>query len=330
MDAGAVMKQLSSKDVSIELFRELLRIRMIEEAIADRYAAQKMRCPVHLSIGQEAVAVGVCRHLAREDYLISNHRAHAHFLAKGGSLPKMIAEIHGKVDGCCLGRGGSMHLIDLDVNVIGTTPIVAGSLPVGVGVAFGSVLKGEDRVTAIFFGEAATEEGVWAESINFASLKKLPILFVCENNLYSVYSPLSVRQAPERSRLEIARAHGIFSLHSDGNDVDVVADVTRQAMEALREGRGPVFVEFDTYRYREHCGPNVDDQAGYRPQDEVLYWHTRCPLKLYEQRLYRENLLDGAARVSMTTEITREINAAFTFAENSPFPIYNPHESVYA
>ncbi|HLB52493.1 MAG TPA: thiamine pyrophosphate-dependent dehydrogenase E1 component subunit alpha, partial [Chlamydiales bacterium] len=240
------------------------------------------------------------------------------------------AEIYGKVDGCSLGRGGSMHLIDLEAGIIGTTPIVGGSLPVGVGVAFASAMKGENKATVIFFGEAATEEGVWAESINFAALKKLPILFVCENNLYSVYSPLSVRQPPERSRAEIVRAHGIFALQGYGNDVEEVFDITRQAMLKIRENKGPCFVEFDTYRYREHCGPNVDDSAGYRPKEEVDYWHARCPLKTHEQRLREQSLLNDASLAGMKREITQEIEEAFAFAEKSSFPIYNPNEPIYA
>ncbi|MBS3905140.1 MAG: thiamine pyrophosphate-dependent dehydrogenase E1 component subunit alpha [Simkania sp.] len=324
------MIQKISAEISLELFHEMLRVRMIEEAIGYRYAEQAMRCPVHLSIGQEAVAIGVCKNILQTDYLISNHRAHAHYLAKGGSLCKMLAEIYGKVDGCSSGIGGSMHLIDLTANIIGTTPIVGGSLPVGVGVAFASLLKGENRVTVIFFGEGATEEGVWAESLNFASLKKLPILFVCENNLYSVYSPLSVRQSPKRSRVDIVRAHGMIGLQGSGNDVEEVYRVTHQAMQYIREGKGPCFVEFDTYRFREHCGPNIDDDAGYRPIEEVQYWHKKCPLKVYEERLRDQQRLTEEVLQSFRKKIQAEIDEAFIFAEKSSFPIFDPHASIYA
>jgi len=320
-----------SEDISLELYQELLRIRLIEEEIAKRYSEQKMRCPIHLSIGQEAIAVGVGKTLLKTDYLVSNHRAHAHYLAKGGNLKKMIAEIYGKVDGCCSGIGGSMHLIDLEVGGVGTTPIVAGSLPVGVGVAFASLLKKENRITTIFFGEAATEEGVWAESINFAALKKLPILFVCENNFYSCYSPLSVRQAPGRSRPDIVRAHGMLALEGYGNDVDEVYRVTQKAVDYIREGNGPCFVEFDTYRYHEHCGPNIDDDAGYRPKEEIEYWHQRCPVRLYEERLIKEAVLNPEIIDGMKKELHREIDEAFAFAEKSPFPTYTLNsESAYA
>jgi TPP-dependent pyruvate/acetoin dehydrogenase alpha subunit len=266
----------------------MLRIRMVEEAIAERYAQQEMRCPVHLSIGQEAVAVGVCQALLPTDYMVSNHRAHAHYLAKGGNLNRMIAEIYGKSSGCSKGRGGSMHLVDLDVGMLGSTPIVGGSIPVGVGAAFGSVLKGEKRVTVIFFGEGATEEGVFSESLNFAALKRLPVLFVCENNLYSVYSPLAVRQPAARSRVRIALSHGMSAQKGMGNDVNEVHRIASAAVQQVRAGNGPYFLEFDTYRFREHCGPNRDDDLGYRPLEEVAYWESQCPLKKCASHLTAE------------------------------------------
>ena len=177
------MRPSVEEKISLDLFREMLRIRMIEEAIAGRYSEQQMRCPVHLSIGQEAVAVGVCKAILHSDYLISNHRAHAHYLAKGGSLKAMIAEIYGKQTGCCNGRGGSMHLVDQSVGMLGSTPIVGGSIPVAVGLAFATQLQRKEQITIVFFGEGATEEGVFAECLNFPALRKLPILFVCGNNL---------------------------------------------------------------------------------------------------------------------------------------------------
>ena len=168
--------------------RDMLRIRMVEEHIADRYPEQEMRCPVHLSIGQEAVAVGVCAALAATDQVVSAHRSHAHYLAKGGDLLGMIGELYGKDVGCCRGKSGSMHLVDPTAGFMAAVPIVGSTIPIGVGLAFASALKGERRVTGIFFGDGSTEEGVFAESLNFAVLKKLPALFICENNFYSVRS----------------------------------------------------------------------------------------------------------------------------------------------
>lgn len=311
-------------NLSLELFREILRIRLIEEAIVHRYPEQKMRCPVHLSIGQEAVAVGVCKAALPSDYMISNHRAHAHYLAKGGNLNAMIAEILGKSTGCCLGRGGSMHLVDQSVGMLGSTPIVGGSLPVGVGLAFATQLKQESHVTIIFFGEGSTEEGVFGECLNFAALKKLPVLFVCENNFYSVYSPLDVRQPAERDRVAIARAHGLIAKHGNGNDVEEVFRISQEAIEGIRNGSGPVFLEFVTYRHREHCGPNFDNNIGYRTEEEFLEWEKKCPVKLQAQRI-------SAPLQPMKDSILAEIEAAFEFAEKSPFPKFDPEaENPYA
>ncbi len=323
------MAQEITEKLTLELFYDMLRIRMIEEAIIDKYPEQKMRCPVHLSIGQEAIAVGVAKNMLTSDNLVSNHRAHAHYLSKGGSLKKMLAEIYGKENGCSSGIGGSQHLIDLDVNIIGTTPIVGGSIPIGVGVAFASSLKKEQAITVIFFGEAATEEGVWAESLNFASLRNLPVLFVCENNFYSVYSPLSVRQPEKRDRMGIAKAHGLYAMKGYGNDVEEVYHITQAAVQYIRENKGPCYLEFETYRYREHCGPNFDP-LGYRPQDEVDYWHKRCPVSSYEKILRHNQYLNDALPDQYRRDISLEIKEAFEFSENASFPTVDINEDIYA
>lgn len=310
--------------MNIEIRRQLLwgmlRIRMVEESIAERYSEREMRCPVHLSIGQEAVAVGVCAALLPDDYLMSTHRAHAHYLAKGGSLTAMIAEIYGKLGGCSSGKGGSMHLIDLSVNMLGSTPIVGSSMPVAVGTAFGSWMKGETRVTVVFFGEATTEEGVFAECLNFASLKRLPIVFVCENNLYSVYSPMSVRQSPARDRVALAKAHGMFGATADGNDVVAVYDLAQDAVRRTRAGEGPSFIELATYRWREHCGPNYDNEIGYRTPEEFETWRARCPLERYQAALERERAVTPDDIATVTATIRQEIDAAYAAAKASPAP----------
>lgn len=304
----------------IGLLRQMLRIRRVEEAIAQRYPEQQMRCPVHLSIGQEAVAVGVCASLERRDYLMSTHRAHAHYLAKGGDLKAMLAEIYGKAAGCASGRGGSMHLVDLSVNVLGSTPIVGNSLPVAVGAAFSSWLKGEDRVTVVFFGEGSTEEGVFAECLNFAALKRLPVLFVCENNLYSVYSPLSVRQPKERDRAAIVKSHGIRAQVGDGNDVEGVFGLASAAVQEVREGGGPAYLELATYRWREHCGPNFDNEIGYRTEAEYLEWRKRCPVDAQAERLRTAGLIDERALLAMEAAIASEIKEAIEYAHSASFP----------
>ncbi|MCH9609770.1 MAG: Acetoin:2,6-dichlorophenolindophenol oxidoreductase subunit alpha [Chlamydiales bacterium] len=298
-----------------DLATSLIRIRLIEERIAKLYSEQQMRCPVHISVGQEAAAVGVCAHLTPNDYAVSGHRAHAHYLAKGGDLKKMLAEIYGKESGCCRGRGGSMHLVDLDAGFMGSTPIVGSSLPVGVGLSFGSQLRKEERVTTIFFGEGATEEGVFAESLNFAALRSLPILFVCENNFFSVYSPLSVRQPKKRSIVNLAKAHGIEAFLEEGNDVNCVYDLTAKALEVVRREQRPVLLELTTYRYYEHCGPNLDPLL---PKAELEYWKKRDPI------------LNLHLPPEETDAIQKEIDEAFAFAKSSPFPKVEQEGTTYA
>jgi pyruvate dehydrogenase E1 component alpha subunit len=303
-----------------DLLAAMLRIRRVEEAIAARYGAQEMRCPVHLSVGQEAIAVGVASALAPRDYALSTHRAHAHYLAKGGDLRAFLAELHGKDAGCCAGRGGSMHVIDLAAGFVGATPIVGSSLPVAVGAAFGTVMQGEDRVTAVFFGDGSTEEGVFSEALNFAALKSLPVVFVCENNLYSVYSPLAVRQAPGRDAVAIATAHGVRALRADGNDVEGVRALTLEAVARARAGAGPTFFEFTTYRWLEHCGPNWDNDLGYRTNAEFEAWRARCPIDRLSAALIARGEIDAAAMAALETAIADEIEDAFAYARSAPFP----------
>jgi len=306
--------------VSRRLLFEMLRIRLVEETIADRYPEGEMRCPVHLSIGQEAVAVGVAASLAADDCLMSAHRAHAHYLAKGGDLTALLAELYGRATGCSSGRGGSMHLVDLDVNMLGSTPIVGSALPVAVGTAFGAWQQGRGGVTVVFVGEGATEQGVFAECLNFAALKRLALVFVCENNLYSVYSPLDVRQAPARDRAALATAHGIPTASGDGNDVEAVVAATLAATARARRGDGPTYLEFATYRWREHCGPNYDNDLGYRTEDEFETWRARCPVATYRDRLLASRVISTADVAHMEATITAEIEDAFAEARGAPFP----------
>lgn len=307
----------------VDIFFQALRIRRIEEKVADKYSEQEMRCPVHLSIGQEGVAVGVASQLNATDYMMSTHRAHAHYLAKGGNLKKMIAEFYGKRNGCCGGKGGSMHLVDLESNFLGSTPIVGGSFPIAVGVALASQMKKENNITVIFFGEAMTEEGVFLEGINFAALKKLPILFLCESNFYSVYSPMEIRQPKERSISKIAEAHGIPAKQGDGNQVEEVMIYTKEAIEYIRSKKGPMLLEFVTYRFREHCGPNYDIDLGYRTKEEVDHWQAHCPIRQLKEKLIKNNLISFDEIKEMEKMIDYEINEAFVYAKNSPFPNQN-------
>lgn len=301
------------------LYRMMLLIRMVEERIAWEYAQGEMRCPVHLSIGQEAIAAGVCANLKRADIVFSTHRCHGHYLAKGGNLKAMIAELYGKETGCSGGFGGSMRLIDLSVNFWGATPIVGNSIPLAVGTAFAARLGHKHHLGVAFFGEAATEEGVFYESVNFAVLHKLPVLFVCENNLYSVNTHIRDRQ-PKRSITAIAKALGVGVTWGDGNNVLEVSDIAARAIANIRRGHGPEFVEFTTYRRMVHCGIEID--LG-RPKKEIEYWNKRDPLQ-------RDRLPDREAE-RIKKEMTRTIDEAFAFAKKSPFPAkHNLEKAMYA
>src|SRR5262249_9011665 len=242
------------REVRLALYRSMLKIRRVEERIKALYPEGDMRCPTHFSIGQEAVAAGVCRHLSLEDHVISAHRSHAHYIGKGGSLRAMFAELYGKVDGCASGKGGSMHLIDLSVNFLGCVPIVGSTIPIGVGASFGTMLQGRPGITVVFFGDAATETGVFHESVNFAAVHRLPVLFVCENNLYSVNTPLDARQPGNRTITELVRGHGIRTSQHDGQLVETVDAAAAETIAHIRNKGGPAPLEVMPYRSLEHSG----------------------------------------------------------------------------
>lgn len=303
------------------LLYSMKRIRAVEETIAARYNEGKMRCPTHLCTGQEAVAAGVCAVLKKDDFVVSTHRAHGHYLAKGGDLNRMIAEIYGKATGCSSGKGGSMHLIDESVGFMGSTSIVGGTIPVGTGIGFSISLHGTDQVSCVFLGDGATEEGVFYESINFAALKKLPVLYICENNLYSVYSPLGVRQPAGRNIFEMVRSLGVQSESGDGNNALDVYTKVSNAVKSIRAGHGPYFLEFATYRWREHCGPNFDNDIGYRTEDEYLHWKTKDPIVSLESAILHNQAINNDDIVKLDAMLTKEVADAFEFAETSPFPL---------
>lgn len=308
------------KETYKSLYEMMLHIRMVEEKIAELYPEQEMRCPTHLCIGQEAIAVGVCANLSRNDYALSGHRSHGHYLAKGGDLKAMLAELYGKVTGCTQGKGGSMHLVDLSAGFLGASPIVGSTIAIAAGVAFGTVMRGEQRVTVTFFGDAAAEEGVFHESLNFAALKRLPVVFICENNLSSVYSPLSVRQPESREIFLLAKGQGIESYQGDGNDVLDVYALAERAIRKARQGGGPTFLEFKTYRWREHCGPYYDFDLGYRTEAEFEKWRRRCPVKMLSEYLLKNEILCNQDIEHMEHKLAAEIEDAVKFAKESPFP----------
>ena len=299
------------------LYERMLKIRLTEETIAKKYSEWEMRCPTHLSIGQEAVAAGVCGCLTNNDFVLSTHRCHAHYIANGGDLNRMIAEIYGKSTGCSAGKGGSMHLIDKSVGFMGSTAIVGNTIPLAVGLALSIQLKGTKNISCVFFGDGAVEEGVFYESVNFSVLRNLPVLFICENNLYSVYSPLDVRQPAKRKIHEMVKALGIETTSGNGNNVSEVYAITDTAVKKIKSGGGPQFIEFSTYRWLEHCGPNYDNNIGYRTEKEFLEWKEKEPIKFCEEKLLD---ISDEEMNSYRDKTQADIDKAFHFAKQSPFP----------
>lgn len=307
----------------VNLYEKMLLIRRVEEAIGARYSEKKMRCPVHLSIGQEAPAVGVCANLSNEDSIYSTHRCHAHYLAKGGNLFAMVAELYGKATGCAKGKGGSMHLVDPKVGMMGSSALVGGSIPIALGAAFKFKVQKQPNVAAAFFGDGATEEGILWESLNLAALKKLPVLFVCENNLYATYSHQKDRQA-SLDLVKKAESFGVEAISADGNDVEEVFSVTQKVLAKVKSGK-PFFLEFKTYRVRDHVGVDYDFNVGYRTREEVQFWSLKCPLQRLEQKISYDD------RMKLEQKIKLQIEEAFEFADLSPFPTKSAMgEDIYA
>jgi pyruvate dehydrogenase E1 component alpha subunit len=317
-------------DQLVGWYRAMLRIRRIEEEIERRYHHDHMKTPIHLVIGQEAAAVGCCSALRHEDLVYTSHRTHGAYLAKGGDLGRMLCEMHCRINGCVGSRGGSMHLIDKSVGMAGTSAIVGGAVPIATGAALAAKMKHEDRVVVVFLGDATTEEGVTAESLNFAALKSLPVIFFCENNFYSVQSPLATRQ-PARDIRTWAEAHGMPAVAVDGVNILAVHNAVRDAVVRARAGNGPTFVEVAVYRFRAHGGAGDDSKTGYRSEAERLAWETVDPLQLFGDYLTHSGKLDAASIENMEQEIAAEIAGAFEFALASPNPTEDDlYQHVYA
>lgn len=304
-----------SVDLRRKLYRDMLRIRRFEERIKAMYHLREMRSPPHLCMGHEAVAVGVCAALNRRDVVFPYYRSHGWYLAKGGDLNAMMAELFGRATGCSRGWGGSMHLIDLAAGVMGTSAIVAGTISHAAGAAMTFRMRGEDGVAVAVFGDGATEEGVFHETMNFASLRKLPLIFVCENNLYATNTHIRDRQA-QTEIFRHAERFGMPGVRADGNDVLAVHAEARRAVARAREGSGPILLEFQTYRYLEHCGINQDHDLGYRTREEVESWRARDPLER------GRSLVAGAEVSQMSDQIEEEIDVACAHARSAPWPTF--------
>jgi len=321
------MKEIPYQDLYSQTYYILKKIRMVEERIAFEYPNNQIRCPTHLSIGQEGVPAALYTLFNNDDFAVSTHRGHAHYLSKGGNLKRMIAEIYGKKTGCAGGKGGSMHLIDKKKGFMGTSAIVGNSIPIGVGLGLALKLQNKKNVSCVFIGDGAIEEGVFYESLNFAVLKKLPVIFICENNLYSVYSPLNVRQPKGRSIHSLANAIGAKTVNGNGNDVLGAREILEKIIIEIKEGISSTwFVEFDTYRWREHCGYQFDNNIGYRSEEEFQSWKLKDPIELFKKEV------DGKVDFKLIDElILQEINEAFESAKSDPFPDpIQAFESVYS
>jgi len=311
-----------SKQFLANLYRTMVRIRFCEESLVEPILKKEVRCPVHLYSGEEAIATGVCAALAEKDYIFGTHRSHGHYLAKGGSMRELIAEIYGKQTGCSRGRGGSMHVCAPDKGVLGAAPIVGGTISLAVGCALASKIKKEKNVTVSFFGDGAAGEGVLYESINFAALKKLPIIFACENNLYSTHMPIKECR-PKNNIFEIGTSYGIISFRVDGNDVLRVYEAAKKAVEICRKNQGPVFIEFMTYRLRGHVGADDSIQGTHtdiRPKEEIAKWRKKDPIRKFEQYLIRNKILAKGNRETIRKETEAEVNDAYVFAKKSSYP----------
>jgi len=296
-----------------QLYRELYRIRRVEEEVARVYPTDRIKSPVHLSIGQEAVSVGVCQALEPQDIVFGTYRGHALYLAKGGDLRAMIAELYGKASGCARGKGGSMHLIDVEAGMMGASAVVGTTIANAVGYAYALKLRRENAIAVSFFGDGATEEGVFGESLNFAALKKLPVLFVCENNRYAIHTHQSRRQG-NPDICARAAAHGMPAERIDHGDLLTLSARSREVIATIRSGDGPWFFEVMTYRWTEHVGPAEDFHLGYRSEDEARPWR-EC-----DQLGRLASFLTPAERRRIEDEVRDEVADAFAFAEQSAFP----------
>lgn len=308
-----------SREILLILFHGMLQIRKVQLRIESLYHLDDMKTPVHLCIGQEAVPVGVCANLEKGDYISSSHRGHGHYLAKGGDLKSMIAELYCRETGCSKGRGGSMHLVDTSVGHMGSSSIVGGSIPIGTGLGLSSQMKREDRVSVTFFGDGAADEGVLYESVNFAMLKRLPVVFVYENNQFSVCSHVSARQADEIIFRSIPPRF-MYTAIVDGNSVLDVYGAAKTAVNRARSGGGPSFIECKTYRMRGHAGGGSDAHLGYRTAEEIAAWQTKCPIATFRNKLLDEGVASKPELAKMERKIDDEIDEAFRFAQQSPLP----------
>tara|TARA_B100000989_G_scaffold198298_1_gene149806 strand:+ start:5238 stop:6185 length:948 start_codon:yes stop_codon:yes gene_type:complete len=300
----------------LNLYKVFFYLRYVEETISKKYSEGKMRCPTHLSIGQEAISAIFSCLVKKKDYTISMHRPHTHYLAKGGNLNALISELYGKANGCSKGRGGSMHLVDESVNFMGSTSILGNNIPIGIGLGLSSKTLKKNNITYIFLGDAAVEQGSFYESLNFAVVNNLKVIFICENNEFSVYSNLSLRQPKNRKIFQLAKSIGVNSNFSTGKKLEDIYKKMKNAIDYVNKNKKPYFLEIKTSRWIEHCGPNDDSGLGYRSLNKLRLWKKNDFLISLKKKLNTKSNITK----KIENKIKSKVLKAFKFAEKSKFP----------
>jgi TPP-dependent pyruvate/acetoin dehydrogenase alpha subunit len=317
--AGLVDTSYTSKEDKLRHIEHMLIIRYAEEKISEGVISGKIKCPCHLGIGQEAIAVGIASYLRKTDKVFGAHRSHSHFLAMNQNAFSLFAETLGRIDGCSNGLGGSMHLIDQENGFYGSVPIVGATIPIATGAALSIKLDKTDDLAVSYFGDGAVEEGVFHESMNLARVNNLPILFVCENNLFASHMHILERQ-PTLSTIRYADAHHIPALLIDGNDIASMHKAAKIAVEHIRLGKGPFFMECVTYRWKGHVGPSDDNDVGLQRSEVLQVWKKRDPIKRIIDSMIKDYEITEQEFEDMQSKIRKFINDEWLRAENSPFP----------
>jgi pyruvate dehydrogenase E1 component alpha subunit len=313
------------KEQLLSMYRMMVTIRRFEETLRDLFFQGQVPGFVHVSIGEEAVPTGVCAALSDKDYITTTHRGHGHMLAKGGKPKQMMAELFGKKTGYCKGKGGSMHIVSYDLGILGANGIVGGGIPIATGAALASSFRGNDAVAVSFFGDGASNEGTFHESLNLAGLWKLPVIYVCQNNCYAEFTPASESTSVEDIAVR-AQGYNMPGVIVDGNDVLAVYEVVKAAVERAKRGEGPTLVEAKTYRWEGHVVGEEAFVGEYRSVEEVEAAKQRCPIVLFSQRVVATGFVDEAELNRIAGEVQREIDEAVAFAQSSPSP--EPEEAL--
>ena len=311
-----------AKEKLIDMYRTMVRIRRFEERVSREFADGNIPGSVHVYIGEEAVATGAIAHLRKDDYIMSTHRGHGHMIAKGGQTDRMMAELFAKKTGYCLGKGGSMHIADLEIGILGAAGIVGSGIPIATGAGLSAKMRGTDQVTLCFFGDGASNLGRFHEGVNLGAVWKLPVIYICENNLWAVSVPTSCSLAISNIA-DRAIGYGIPGIVVDGMDVMAVYEATGEAVARARRGEGPSLIEAKTYRFRGHF---EGDSGTYRPKEEIEEWLKRDPLKSFKEKLLEMKLLTEKKAEEIDQEMLAEIDQAVKFAQESPFP--EPEETL--